>query len=106
MKDYNLVTEYHREMESDKWRLGIPFLKFPENYEIKVIPPFAGAVVRFKVRFNDREISVYLDCYDMLGFVNEPYWEIYPSTNGDVARFVMNDVKGLIDEIKNTLEPK
>lgn len=94
------------EYEYDKWIKEIPTINFPSDWEIKIIPPFGGAIVRFHVIKGDRQLSVYLDCYNRLGsHGGEPYWEIYPSLNMlGVERFAMNDVEGLLQEIKETLE--
>jgi hypothetical protein len=78
-----------------EWVDKVPFIEFPEGWAISVIPPFAGAMCRFRARVNDKEYSVYLDCHDLLGGVGSPYWEAYPIQN-DVARFDINDVNGLI----------
>lgn len=86
----------HQE-EWTKWGDEAPWLQFPPELEVKIIPPFNGAMVRFRVRFvgGDREISVYWDCHDALGIMDKPYWEIYPvkykgedEDYYDTARFV------------------
>lgn len=100
----NLSFLMDRVMEWDKWRKEIPELSFPSDWKIKIVPPFAGAVVRFTVEKNDHWVSVYLDCYDVLGSMNKPYWEIYPSEDGDTSRFDMNDTEGLLKEIAVALE--
>ena len=70
--------------EYDKWKQEIPFINFPSDWGVKIIPTFTGAVVRFLVNMKDSDssISVYLDCYDELGCFGEPYWEIYPYKDG------------------------
>lgn len=94
---------YEKTFESEKWVKEIPFLKFKSEWDVKVIPPFCGAVVRFLVKFNDKEISVYLDCYNNLGAVGKPYWEIYPYVNDDVYRCYMNETENLLHAIDITL---
>lgn len=92
--------------EWDKWREEIPFINFPERFEVKIIPPFAGAVARFQIRdkeYRDTWVSVYLDCYDALGYYGEPYWEIYPY-NEDVYRCRMNDIDELIEVITLSID--
>src|SRR4030065_481704 len=81
-----------------EWRKKIPFLTFPQGIELKVIPPFAGAIARFIARSNGKEVSVYLDCYDKLGCVGSPYWEVYPY-DGDTYRCGMNETNELITAI-------
>ena len=84
------------------WQDKIPFIKFPRDWEVKVIPPFHGAVIRFKIKKGLTEVSIYLDCYDTLGCVGEPYWELYPYKN-DVFRCSMGDVDDLLKAIKYSL---
>ena len=88
-------------MEYDRWYVEIPYIRFPAAWEVQIIPPFRGAVVRFKVRnARGREISVYLDCYDTLGCYGSPYWEIFPAADNDIARYAMNDIDGLLKGLK------
>ena len=88
--------EYERIFESRKWATKIPYMRFPHDWEVKIIPPVTGAVIRFLARKNDKEISVYLDCYNNLGVQNSPYWEAYP-IGEDTARFHWHDWQGLLD---------
>ena len=72
------VSEQWRE-----WCKEAPWLQFPPELEVKIVPPFGGAMARFYVRFagssdEEKGVSVYWDCRDALGFMNAPYWEIYP----------------------------
>lgn len=89
--------------EWDKWREEIPLIKFDPDWEVKIIPPTGGAVVRFLVRKGSKEISVYLDCYGLLGFFGSPYWEAYP-IGEDVARVGIHDVKSLMQIIRLEFE--
>lgn len=100
-----ITHEMEGSFEWEKWRNEIPFIPIYKDWEIKVIPPFCGAVVRFLVREpGGDDISVYLDCYDVLGCFGSPYWEIYPAADGDVERYKMEDVDGLLDGLERALE--
>jgi len=91
--------------DAEEWRewIGkVPSIKFPAEWKIKIIPPYGGAIVRFRVIKGKHEVSVYLDCYDRLGCYGSPYWEIYPY-EGDCMRHDMDDVKGLLKSIKKSL---
>ncbi len=90
--------------ESEKWMQQIPYITFPQGWEIRVIPSFGCAVVRFMVKKGNREISVFLDCYRMLGAWDRPYWEIYPGPNerGEPERIAMEDVEELIYQISQS----
>ena len=102
-EDNYKVLEAERIMEYNKWVKEIPYLELPNNIKIKVIPPFARAVCRFQLEYKDNWCSVYLDCYDCLGSVGEPYWEVYPYED-DVFRCSMNDTYSLIKAIKESLK--
>lgn len=85
-----------------KWDEEIPFIHWPGDWSVKAIPPVTGAVVRYKVKKpGDKIVSVYLDCYDILGFFGEPYWEIYPHNN-DTFRCKMNDTTALLQAIEES----
>lgn len=102
MKDTSLIYKYHKEMESDRWVKEIPYLSFPADWQVKIIPGFAGAVIRFCVSKGDKSVSVYLDCYGILGSVSKPYWEIYPYRD-DVGRFYMEETEELLKAIEESL---
>lgn len=85
-----------------KWRDDVetlPWLQFPPNWQIQVIPPFADAVVRFRVRLpSGKTKSVYLDSRCSLGYFNavgETYWEVYP-VGDDTGRCGLNDIEELL----------
>jgi hypothetical protein len=97
------LYEYSNIMEHDKWLREIPYIRFPNDWEVQISPPFSGAVVRFRVRNGNADISVYLDCYDILGFMQAPYWEIYPY-KGDTFRCMMNETDKLIRAIGKAIK--
>lgn len=87
-----------------RWVKEVPVITFKSGWEVRIIPPFAGAMARFLVSCpgTDEEISVYLDCHDALGYMGYPYWEAYP-IDGDTARFDMADTVGLVECIDKEL---
>ena len=102
---YSDVDVFYREAED-----AFPALRFQPQWEVRIIPPRGGAVVRFLVRSNGREISVYGDYYSALGVFgnHEPYWEMYPRTYiddqegheyQDTERFPLDDAEGLLRAI-------
>lgn len=99
-------AEYERVFESEKWLKEIPFLDFKLDLLVKILPPLTGAIIRFWVCKKDNPkkiISIYLDCYDVLGGVGHPYWEIYPNCDGDNERYGMHETGLLIDGIEKAL---
>ena len=98
-----MSAEFETAYEWRKWVKVIPALKFPPEWGIRIIPPFQGAIIRFRVVTEFGEISVYLDGYDELGVMGEPYWEIYPGETGDPDRFLMDETTELIEGIKKAI---
>lgn len=100
-----MLERYKIEME-EKWRewsRNIPAISFDAGWAVKVIPPFAGAMARFIVEKDGKTASVYLDCYDSLGYVGKPYWEVYP-VDGDTGRCLMNETDELLALIRRAID--
>ena len=101
-EDLKKVYEVGKIMEYEKWYREIPHITFPNNWQVQIIPPHAGAVVRFKIKKGNASVSIYLDCYDALGYYGKPYWEIYPHKD-DVFRCDMEDTKALLKAISESI---
>lgn len=95
--DALLLMKVEQKFEYSKWIKEIPFLQFKPEWKVKIIPPSGGAIVRFLVEWEGKQVSVYLDCYDRLGVFGEPYWEMYLYDN--TFRCAMNDTTQLIGAI-------
>lgn len=98
--------KYDKEFQTREWVDCIPFIKFPDNFLVKIIPPFLGASIRFQVRIDGSEkvVSVYLDCYEILGASRDslPYWEIYLLNYlEEPIRYSVWDTNGLIEGINS-----
>ena len=115
---FTLSSALGKVLEWNRWLKEIPFINFPSDWSVKMTPPFAGAIVRFRIRkkqtaeatklkkdlnISTKEVSVYLDGYDILGSYGAPYWEVYPY-NGDTRRVEMDDTDELIKCIGHALE--
>jgi hypothetical protein len=113
MIDRNKVHQAEKvlrsQMEWMRWVEEIPYVQWPEGWQVKAAPPFSGAVVRYLVTrddipFGDR-VSVYLDCYAILSAESTPYWEVYPGDNGsEPDRCDMHDIEELKRQIKCGLD--
>lgn len=99
-----MSAQMEQEFELGKWANEIPYIKWPSDWEVKAVPPFTGAIIRYWIKTPRGRVSVYLDCYDLIGYFGEPYWEIYPNIDGDVDRVKMNDVEGLLQCISNAMK--
>lgn len=117
----DVVTEAHRahligiryEIEmNEQWRdirEKIPFIRFKECWQVRVIPPYLGAVARFEVKEDssdsDAVCSVYLDWFNVLGWCGgKPYWEVYTGVDKEgPERFDLDDTAGVVDCIDRQL---
>ena len=93
--------------QNEKWREWIekiPSLNFPEKWNVTIIPPYGGAMARFKVELNGKIASIYLDCHSALGFCDGPYWEVYPCYDDDTYRCEIHEVEDLMKAITYSLE--
>ncbi len=102
MTDYTIIPRYEALMQHDKWLKEIPKISFPSEWQVQISPPFAGAVVRFRVFCGKAEVSIYLDCYDRIGHYGQPYWEVYPYDE-DIFRCEMNDTESLLKAIATSI---
>ena len=53
--------------EMIEWSGVVQKLNFKEHWDVRIIPPFLGALVRFWVYNKDKKASVYLDVENSLG---------------------------------------
>lgn len=102
------LKRYHVEEEQD-WKgeiARIPWLHFRGDWQVRIIPPFADAVIRFQVILPSGTLkSVYMDSRHSLGIwknlnTPEPYWEVYPYKN-DVGRCDLADTIMLMEMIQD-----
>jgi hypothetical protein len=103
IEKYRTIRNYEELYEHDKWKYEMPYLLFPADWQVAVVPPFGGALIRFYVKRGNGFVSAYLDCYDRLGYVGEPYWEIHPYDE-DVFRCMMGETDKLIEAISQSLD--
>lgn len=103
--------ERYKVEEDQKWRAEInriPFLTFRSDWQVRVIPPFGDAVIRFQVILPSGTLkSIYMDSRHSLGIWGDlnnpqpdPYWEVYPY-KGDVGRCDVADTIMLMEMIQD-----
>lgn len=102
-QDWMLSSKMEEAFEWRKWVKEIPYLMFPADWEVKAVPPFAGAIIRYHIKRGEAFVSVYLDCYDRLGFMGEPYWEIHPYDD-DCWRTTIDKTSELLEAIETALQ--
>jgi len=104
MNDFELEMQRGIIEGKEKWRelsQQIPPLHFKEEWDVKIIPPFAGAVARFNITYKDKFVSVYLDWYERLGWFGSPYYELYDGE--DTIRYALNQTNEMMDDIDKIL---
>ena len=111
MSDYTSKVLKRAEVERDeKWREASTFaaeLTFQNNWKVRIIPPWAGAMARFVVSKGDNRVSVYFDTDDRLGIMGKrPYYEIYPAPDGDTARYYPEEADQMMTAIRRSLNRK
>lgn len=80
-----------------EWWGKIPRVNFDPSWDVRAQPPFGGAMIRYSVEHKGAHVSIYMDAYDRLGCVGEPYWEIHPDRDGtDCERFLLNETDDLV----------
>jgi len=107
MLDYENIIARSKVESAEKWNdiiSKVPMLNFKKEWDVKIIPPFAGAVVRFTINKDGVQVcSIYLDWYDRLGICGSPYYELYPFEY-DTKRYSLEETKELIDDINTIWE--
>ena len=89
------------------WIEKLPVFHFDKEWDVKIIPPFAGAIIRFWINYNGKKVSVYFDGYSELGYVEDddgkpiPYFEYYDGE--DTYRYYLDEADKMMDDIRNYL---
>lgn len=87
----------------------IPPIPVRTGWLVRITPPGFGAVARFRVSHVENptaDISVYLDWYDRLGCMGEPYWEAYRGSGTEPERFLLTEAEKLAETIDGWLKEK
>lgn len=90
----------------EKWRKiceQIPSLNFKKEWNVKIIPPFGGALSRFTIDYNGNHVSIYLDWYNCLGYEDVPYWGLYPFKD-DTKWYYLEEIEEFMNDIEMILE--
>lgn len=96
-----VYQNYSEAFEVENWLERMPKLTFKEGWQVQVIPPSLGAIIRFVVLSDSGWVSVYLDAYNMLGCEDKPYWEVYDGE--DCVRFYFEEHEDMMKHIESVL---
>ena len=108
--DYRSRSNVEHVEEWREWCNKIPALQFDSDWDVKIIPPFGGAMARFTVKKADKadkHVSVYLDVFSELGIMHDetgnpiPYYEVYDGEN--TPRFYLNETDEMMNYIREVL---
>ena len=108
IEDSMIISKYEKLQECRKWGSEIPALHFEKEWDVKIIPPFGGAVIRFHISYNNKNVSVYFDGYSELGYVVDendepiPYFEYYDGE--ECYRYYIDESEQMMADIKRFLE--
>jgi hypothetical protein len=107
LEDSIIISKYEKLQESREWSKKIPALHFEREWDVTIIPPFAGAVIRFCINYNNKHVSVYFDGYSELGYMFDedekpiPYFEYYDGE--DCHRYYIDESEQMMNDIKEFL---
>lgn len=107
---FNLVyrlIKYPNCEERTIWLNKLPEIKFPDDYNIKLIPPCTPAIIQFHITLKKNKnclTSIFLDCYELMGVYYSPYWEIHPFIEGSIRRCGIYNTKKLLELIDQSLK--
>jgi len=117
MKSLEDQLSRHKIEKEEKWdeyNTAMPFIPVLEDWEIRILPPFGGALMRFQLQKGKRHFSIYFDATGALGIMTSPYWEVYPmilkevDENGnpieDTMRYYQNEFREMIKDIYEQVE--
>jgi hypothetical protein len=103
-----IITKYEKLQEHRRWQNEVQVIHFEKEWEVRIIPPFSGAVIRFTIDYNGKHVSVYFDGYSELGWMVDeeenpiPYFEYYDGF--ETYRYLINETEEMMKDIKNFLE--
>lgn len=107
MRDFDttmLISRCEQTQEYRKWLTELPAFNFDNEWNVKIIPPFGGAIIRFHIEHNGKCVSVYFDAYSELGYMFDendeqiPYFEYYDGT--DIYRYCLDESKQMMADIR------
>ena len=102
-----LVGKVEQIREYRKWANKMPVFHFDKEWDVKIVPPFAGALTRFTISYNGKWVSVYFDAYASLGWFCDdegnplPYFECYNGEN--IYRYLLDESEQMMRDVRNYL---
>lgn len=104
---YNIKYRYEEIHNYEYWAHNVPAFHFDKEWDVKIIPPFMDAIIRFTIDYKGKHISVYLDALNALGYFRDennevaPYFEYF---DGDECyRYGVDESEKMMDDIRKFL---
>lgn len=109
VRDSLILSRTEQILNYREWMTKLPAFHFDKEWDVRIIPPFGGAIIRFTIEYKGKHISVYFDAYSNLGFVYEdnngekpiPYFEYYDGDN--IHRYYLNEADQMMEDIREFL---
>ena len=101
----NLDDRYNIEKKENwrEWARKIPTMRFDSDWDVKIVPPFMGALARFWIAKGEKAVSVYFDAFSYLGYMVDddgdpiPYYEVLMD---DTKRYLINETEEMMEDIR------
>ena len=112
MKEIDSILLRGSVEEKEQWRLWakkMPKLHFDPDWEVQIIPPFLGALIRFWITKGNKFVSVYFDAFSKLGVVYNnchefvPYFEILDENKNTTYRYLLDESEEMMAKIREIL---
>jgi len=102
-----MIKDYETDRRFEEWVSKMPSFNFDKEWNVRILPPFTNAIIRFHIAHNDKFVSVYFDAYSELGYMFDenhnpiPYFEFYDG--GETYRYTLENSEEMMNDIRNYL---
>lgn len=107
LERFHIVSKIDTMHEYRNWSQKLPAFHFDKEWDVKIIPPFQGAIIRFHIFYNGKFVSVYFDAYSELDLMYDenknpiPYFEYFDGV--DFHRYYLEQSEQMMEDIRNFL---
>lgn len=107
MQDFELTKTRIAIERVEEWEkfTSLPRIALPADIAMQMMPATVGAMARIVLWKGDQRLSIYFDTLDRLGFVGQPYYELYPNLDGDTSRYLVGEEDQMAAEIARIFAP-
>jgi hypothetical protein len=103
------IAHYDNIQESKKWNKKLPVFHFKQEWNVRIIPPFQGAIIRFTIKYNGKRVSVYFDGYSRLGQMHDSNYKPIPYfqctyEKDSIKYYYLDESENMMKDIETFLE--